>query len=171
MRDNLEAQALIITMKPPTPRFSLSMTAHEMFNTLRNSFEKTTTGTRRQELVHDDDTTRTAARARKAFGGTCRKCGEVRYKAQECAPVDNRLMKLNVKELDEAGVTEVDGNAETTGIEEVEVEFNEIIETAGKEGSEEMAEEASGHKTDAKGLGDEAADNEAASEGPAARNS
>ena len=45
MRDNLEAQALIIATKPPTPRFSLLMTAHEMFNTLKDLCKKTTTAT------------------------------------------------------------------------------------------------------------------------------
>ena len=67
-------------------------------------------------------------------------------------------------------MAEADENAETASIEEVEVEFDELIETAGEEGDEEKAE-ASGHETDAEGLGDEAADNGAASEGPTARNS
>ena len=80
-------------------------------------------------------------------------------------------MKSNVEEVNEAGVTEADENTETTGIEEVEVEFDKIVETAGEEGDEEMAEVASGHEADAEGLGDEAADNGAASEGPATRNS
>ena len=81
------------------------------------------------------------------------------------------MTKLNVEELNEAAVVEADEKAETTGIEEVEVEFDEIVETTGEEGGEEMAEVASGHEADAEGLGDEAADNGAASEGPAARNS
>ena len=42
---------------------------------------------------------------------------------------------------------------------------------AGEEGDEEMAEEAREQGADAEGLGDEAADNGAASKGPAARNS
>ena len=69
------------------------------------------------------------------------------------------------------GVTETDENAETTGIEEVEVEFDKIIEMAGEEGDAEMAEEACGQGADAEGLGDEAADNGAASKGPATWNS
>ena len=42
---------------------------------------------------------------------------------------------------------------------------------AGEEGDEEMAEEAREQGADAEGLGDEAADNGAASKGPATRNS
>ena len=147
--DQWNAQAMcLFTMTIPDSlflRISHFDTVREVLLYLQSLFEKTTTTT---TTVHDNDTTRTAARARKAFGGTCRKCGEVGHKARECARVENRPEKSNVEEVDEVGVAEADENAETTGIEEVEVEFDEIVEMAGEEGDAEMAEEAHGQGAD-----------------------
>ena len=65
MRDDTEAQYLVITTTPPTvhDHLSLSMTAHEVFKTLQALFEKKVTAT---TTVHDpqhNDTTPVAARA------------------------------------------------------------------------------------------------------------
>ena len=68
-------------------------------------------------------------------------------------------------------MVEADKNAETTGIEGVEVKFDEIVKMAGEGCNEETAEEVSGQGADVEGLGDEAMHNGAASKGPATWNS
>jgi hypothetical protein len=64
MRDNTEAQHLIITTTPPLihNHFRLSTTAHEMFEHLKNLFEESmATGTAVVHDVHTCDSTRVAA--------------------------------------------------------------------------------------------------------------
>ena len=63
MRDDTEAQYLVITTTPPTvhDHLSLSMTAHEVFKTLQCLFEKKTTVMTKVHDVRENDTTRVAA--------------------------------------------------------------------------------------------------------------
>ena len=61
MRDDMEAQYLVITTTPPTvhDHLSLSMTAHEVFKTLHALFEKRTMTT--VDDTRENNTTRVAA--------------------------------------------------------------------------------------------------------------
>ena len=63
MRDDTEAQYLVITTTPPTvhDHLSLSMTAHEVFKTLQGLFEKKTTFMTKVHNVQENNTTRVAA--------------------------------------------------------------------------------------------------------------
>ena len=65
MRDDTEAQYLVITTTPPTvhDHLSLSMTAHKFFKTLQDLFEKKSTATTTVHDAQHNDTTPVAARA------------------------------------------------------------------------------------------------------------
>ena len=64
MRDDTEAQYLVITTNPPTvhDHLSLSMTAHEVFKILQALFEKKATATSTVLDARENDTMQVAAR-------------------------------------------------------------------------------------------------------------
>ena len=161
----------------------------EYFAYLRNRYEKSMEVTRTAARTRKplDGTCRKCGEV----GHMARKCEQVakgpkQSKVEKSSHTRRRERKRDteyfyIAELEGWRVEEDNGDSneacrapvtaqelETTGIEEAGA-ADETVETTGEKGGEEMVE-ANGQGADAEGLGEEAADNGVASEGPVARN-